>query len=171
MVSFFPEPKPWSFGSADNWPAEGRPEAARGRLRGAGDRRNDGGFDGRRRLTEQSPTATAEPIDKGCTADARAPARHGAGGALLPRGVRGDLHRRVDREVKRTGGRARSTTVARRPRPPPGAAAREAARRRPTRLPSQCPPFHSRRPPQRARPARPPASPAQRTRNQRRAPG
>ena len=85
---------------ADGWPAESRP--ARGRLRGAGDRRNDGGIDGRRRLTGQSPTATAGPIDKGCTADMRTPARHGAGarGALLPRGVRG----RVDREVKRTGG-------------------------------------------------------------------
>ena len=54
---FFPEPK--SFGSADL--AGGGP----GRLRGAGDRRNDGGIDGRRRLTGQSPTATAEPIDKG----------------------------------------------------------------------------------------------------------
>ena len=57
----FPEPK--SFGSADGWPAEGRP--ARGRLRWAGDRRNDGGIDGRRRLTEPSTTATAQPIDKG----------------------------------------------------------------------------------------------------------
>ena len=36
-----------------------RPEAP------ARDRRNDGGIDGRRRLTGQSPTATAEPIDKG----------------------------------------------------------------------------------------------------------
>ena len=36
------------------------------------------------RLTEQSPTATTEPIDKGCTADARTLAGHGAGGALLP---------------------------------------------------------------------------------------
>ena len=84
---------------------EGLPKAGpggRGRLRGAGNRRNDGGIDGRRRLTGQSPTATAGPIDKGCTADMRTPARHGAGarGALLPRGVRG----RVDREIKRTVG-------------------------------------------------------------------
>ena len=71
----------------------GRTEAARGCLCGAaaGDRRNDCGIDGWRRLTGQSPQETAEPIDKGCTADARAgePARHGpgAGGApVLPRG-------------------------------------------------------------------------------------
>ena len=42
-------------------PKAGRPEVARGRVRGAGDRRNDGGIDGRRRLTEQSPMATARP--------------------------------------------------------------------------------------------------------------
>ena len=45
-------------------PKAGRPEAARGRLRGAGDRRNDGGIDGRRRLTVASPTASTKPIDK-----------------------------------------------------------------------------------------------------------
>ena len=86
--------------------SEGRPaEAARRRLRREGDWRNDGGIDCRRQLTEQSPTATAEPIDKGCTADARTPTRHGAaGGVLLPRRVGGDLHRRVDCQVKRTGG-------------------------------------------------------------------
>ena len=74
-----------------------RPEAARGRLRGAG----LGGIDGRLRLTKHSPTATAEPIDKGCTADARAPAQHGAGracpggwGRLTPtRGLQGQTHR------------------------------------------------------------------------------
>ena len=44
-------------GQASVGPAGGGPK----RLRRAGDRRNDGGFDGRRRLTEQSPTATAEP--------------------------------------------------------------------------------------------------------------
>ena len=124
---------------------EGRPAGGGpGRLRGAGDRRNGGGIDGRRRLTGQSPTATAEPIDKGCTADARAPARHGAGGAPLPRGVGGDLHRRVDREVKRTGGRARSAKAepgldgagpegcrAARPAPAPGG-------RTDTRLQAKC---------------------------------
>ena len=52
-------------------PKAGRPEAAWGRLRWAGDRRKDGGFDGRRRLTGQGPTATAEPIDKGCSAAAQ----------------------------------------------------------------------------------------------------
>ena len=46
-------------------PKAGRPEAARGRLRWAGDRRNGGGIDGQQRLTGQSPTAPAEPIDKG----------------------------------------------------------------------------------------------------------
>ena len=47
------------------WPAEGWP-AGDGpqRLCGAGDWRNAGGIDGRRRLTGRSPTATAEPIDK-----------------------------------------------------------------------------------------------------------
>ena len=46
-------------------PKGGRQKAARGRLHGAGDRRNDGGIDGRRRLAGQGPTAIAEPIDKG----------------------------------------------------------------------------------------------------------
>ena len=45
-------------------PKAGRPEAARGRQRGAGDRQRDGGIDGRRRLTVESPTASTKPIDK-----------------------------------------------------------------------------------------------------------
>ena len=49
---------------ASDQPDSGRLGAARGRLRGAGDRRDDGGIDGQRRLTGQGPTAAAEPIDK-----------------------------------------------------------------------------------------------------------
>ena len=61
-------------------PTAGRPKAGRQEAAGGACAAQEiGGFDGRRRLTGQSPTATAEPIDKGCTADARTPARHGTG--------------------------------------------------------------------------------------------
>ena len=71
-------------------PKAGRPEAARGHVRGAGDRSwlIDGRVDGRRRLTRAiAKLASTKPIDKGCIADARTPARNGAVGVLLPRGV------------------------------------------------------------------------------------
>jgi len=92
-LMFFPEPK--AFGSADGWPAEGRP-AGGGAQEGI-DGWRDGGKSAvsairRRRTLLCKSVGNGSSPNKGMQAtDAREWARDGDSRALLPRGVGGSV--------------------------------------------------------------------------------